>query len=231
MNAKAAVKDLVLPFKILISPFKTFSQLAQSPSLIGLASELALISVFTATMAYAFASKIVLNINGSTSFLATDLFGSWYTSNFVSALFYILVYWLVFASGLALISKLVGGKETSWSALFVTFGYLLSVVMILYAVRTVMYLALPSIEFGISYWPPAEMSPEGDAASNLIVQRWGTQFAYQFLTSPLPPLVAFIWLVFLGAIAVRALREVSWQKSLVVSVIGFFITLFLFGPP
>jgi len=229
LNAKATVKDLALPFRILISPLKTFRQLAQNPNLKGYVSLSALLVVLTATTVYAFASKIFLNINGRTSFLATDLFNSWFTSNFASTLFYIVFYWLIFASGLALISKTVGGKETSWRALFIVLGYLLSVFIILYAVRTVLYLSLPPLYFEqSSSWPPVEQV-EADAALTLISQDWGRLYTYQFLTYF--PLIAFAWLVILGAIAVKVLREVSWARALMVSVIGLFITLFLFGPP
>jgi len=222
------MEDVILPFKILISPIKTFSQLAQKPSVKGLISLSALILIVNAVAIYASATKIILNINGPTSFLATEFFGRWYTSLFASTTLNILLYWLVVASGLALISKTFGGKEIPWRVLFVSFGYLLSVFVILYAVRAAMYLALPSIPFEISSWPPVNQS-EVDAVFSLIDERWSSLYAYQFLT--FFPLVAFVWLVILGTIAVRALREISWGKAVAVSIIGFSITLFLFGLP
>jgi hypothetical protein len=221
MNARATMKELVLPFKILVSPLKTFSQLAQNPSLIGLASLSALVLILAATALYAFASKIILNIDGPTSFLATGLFNGWYTSTLASNLFYIVLYWIIFASGLVLISRIVGGgKETSWRALLIVFGYLLSVFIILYAVRTVLYLALPSLNLRISSWPPVGETEVNDALK-VMTETWGALYAYQFLSYF--PLVAFVWLVML--------RETSWTKAVTVSVIGFAITLFLFGPP
>jgi len=221
---------MILPFKILISPIRAFSQLAQKPSVKGLVPLSALILVATAAAVYASATKIDLQIDGQrTSFLVTEAFNGWFASNFASSAFSILLYWLIFASGLALVSRMFGGKEVSWRVSLPSLAYLLSVFIIIYAVRAAMYLTLPSLYFeGISSWPPMNQS-EVDAVFSLITERWSSLFAYQFLT--FFPFVAFAWLVLLGAIAVRALREISWGRALAVSVIGFSITLLLFGLP
>lgn len=229
MNAKETAKDLALPFRILISPLKTFSQLAQSPRLKGLVSMSVLILALTATTVYAFASKIILNVNGPTSFVATGLFNSWFTSNFAATLLYIVLYWLIFASGLALVGKIVGGKDSSWRSVLAVLGYLLSVFIVVYAVRTLLYLSLPPLFFEqSSSWPPVETT-ETDAALGIINANWGTLYTYQLLTYL--PVAAFLWMAVLGAVAVRVLREVSWGRALIVSIVGLFIALFLFGPP
>lgn len=223
------MKDIVLPFKVLISPIKTFSQLALNPSWKGLVSLSALILVANAAALYASAAKIILNIDGPTSFLVTDAFNGWFASNLASSSLSILLYWLLFASILVLISRLIGGKEVSWRVLLLSFAYLLSVFIILYAVRAVMYLALPSIYFDmVSSWPPMDEA-QVDAVLNRMTESWGSLYVYQFGT--IFTFVAFVWLVILGAIAVKALREVSWGKAVAVAVIGFSIALFLFGPP
>jgi len=229
LDARATIKDMILPFKILISPLKTFKQLAREPRSKGLISLSALILVVTAAALYASATKIDLDINGQpTSFLVTDAFNGWFASNFASSAVSILLYWLIFASGLALISKTFGGKEVSWRVMFLGLAYLLSVFIILYAVRAAMYLALPSLYFSNSSWPPMG-EDQVNAALDLITKNWGPLYAYQFLT--FFPLVVFAWLVMLGAIAVKTLREVSWAKAIAVSVIGFTVTLLLFGLP
>jgi len=214
---------------ILVSPIKTFSQLAQKPSAKGLVSLSALILLVTATALYASATKIDLEINGQrTSFLVTEAFNSWFASNFATSTLGILLYWLIFATGLALISKVFGGKEVSWRVLFLGLAYLLSVFIILYAVRAAMYLSLPSIPFKISYWPPVGET-DINATIKLMTETWSPLYAYQLGT--IFTFIAFAWLVILGAIAVRAFRQVSWGKATAVSLIGFTITLFLMGPP
>lgn len=230
MNAKATIDYLVLPFKILISPFKTLNQLAQAPTVKGFVSLVAFLMLFTATTLYAFASRIFVNINGAPiAFVVTSPFNSWYTGSFTLALVYILIYWVMVAMGLALIGKIIGKKDTSWRALFIVFGYLLSVFIVLYAVRTIMYLSLPSIYFPDSNsWPPADQAQQ-DAALSLVNQDWGTLIPYHFLSYL--PIIAFVWLAILGTVAVRVLHEVSWTRSITVSLIGFFITLFILGLP
>jgi len=224
------MKDLVLPFRILISPFKTFSQLVQKTSLKGLISLSALIIVVVAAAQYASATKIDLQIDGQrTSFLATSAFNDWFASSLVWTAFWILLYWLAFTSFLMLISKTFGGKDISWRILFVNFAYLLSVFIVLYAVRAAVYFALPTLYFqDISSWPPVD-TEVANAASKLMTDSWGPLFAYQF--GIFFTLIAFAWLIVLGAIAVKALREVTWGKAVAVSVIGFSIVLFLFGLP
>jgi len=222
------MNDLVLPFKILISPLKTFSQLSQSPSVKGLISLSVLVVVTIAASLYASAMRIDLNINSQpTSLAVTNGFSSWFVNNLAISLFYVVMYWLVFASGLALLSRTFGGKQVSLRVVFLGFAYVLPVFIVLYAVRALIYLALPSIPFGISYWPPVGET-DVNAATKLMTDTWGPFLAYQFGTYF--TFVAFVWLIALGAIAVKALRELSWGRALMVSAVAFFIALFLFGP-
>lgn len=229
LNVKATVKDLVLPFKILISPFKTFTQLAQNPNVKGLISLSALIIIVIAATLYASAARIDLMINNqSTSFLATDAFNSWFASNLAASLISVLLYWLVLATGLAMLSRMFAGKQVSLRVVFPDLAYLLSVFVILYAVRAAMYLALPTIPFGINYWPPAG-DTDVNAAVNLMTETWSPLYVYQF--GYFFNMVAYVWLIVLSAIAVKTLREISWSKSLLISAACFFITLFLqIGP-
>jgi len=227
LSENTVIKDIVLPFKILISPLKTFRQLAQKPDAKGLVSLSAVLLLVTAASLYASATKIDINIDGQrTSLTATNVFNGWFASSVAITILSILLYWLVFASGLALISRILGGKEISLRALFVCLAYMLSVSVVLYAVRVVVYLALPSVYFETSSsWPPVDV----DAASNLFEQSWSPLFAFQFGT--VFTFVAFLWLVLLGAIAVRAQREFTWGKAFAVSFAGFSITLLLLGLP
>ena len=223
------VDDLILPFKILISPLRAFNYIAQKPSAKGLVSISALISAFAAFTIYISATKIDLNIDGPTSFIVTDAFNGWFVFTLALTAFNILLYWLAFAFVLTLASKMVGGKETSWRVLFVGFGYIPSVFIVLYAVRASTYLALPSIYFdGLSSWPPVEKA-QVDFVINRIMESWGPLFAYQLGT--IFTLAAFVWLVILGAIAVRAFRECSWAKATAVSMAGFFAAFVIFGLP
>jgi len=225
------VKDLALPLKILISPLKTFTQLAQSPNVKGLISLSAFVVIAVAAALYASATRIYLTINGNsqpTSFLVTDAFNSWFTANLAVSLFGVLFYWLVFATGLALLSRLFAGKQVSLRVVFPDLAYLLSVFVILYAVRAAMYLALPTIPFGINYWPPAG-DTDVNAAVNLMTETWSPLYVYQF--GYFFSMAVYVWLIILGAIAVKALREISWSKSILVSAACFFIPLFLqIGP-
>ena len=221
--------DLMLPFRVLVSPLRTFGQLAQKPTAKGLVTLAVLILVITAAAQYATATRIFLTINGQpTSFTATDLFPNWFTSILATTNLYIVLYWLVFASGLALVGRFFGGKQVKLRSLLVILAYLLSVLIVLYAVRTITYLALPPIAFETGSWPPVEQA-QIDAALNLMSQNWGSLLAYQI--GSYFTFVSFAWLVLLGVVAVKATRDISWPKASLVSVAGFMFTAFLFGFP
>ena len=225
----STAKDLILPFRILVSPFRTFKQLAQRPAAKGLITLLALVFAITAAAQYASATRIWLTINTMpTSFLQTDNFATWFAASFSSSILYTLMYWFMLTIGLVLISKTLKGRETSLRNSFVIFGYLLLVFVVLYAVRALMYLALPSIQFQSDSWPPMSQAAVDDAL-NLMAQSWGPLFAYQF--GSYFTFVSLAWLVILGMIAVKTMREISWLKASIVSVIASLITVFLLQFP
>lgn len=225
----STVMDLILPFRVLVSPLRTFEQLAQRSTAKGLITLAALILVVATASQYATATKIFLTVDSQpTSFVRTDSFASWFPSILATTGFSIILYWLVSASGIALLGRFFGGKEVKLRNSLVIFAYLLSVLVVLYAVRLVTYLALPPITFGIGSWPPVDPTAIDDALS-LISQQWGSLFVYQF--GSYFTFVAFVWLILLGMVAVKTMRDISWSKASLVSVAGFMITVLLFGLP
>jgi hypothetical protein len=221
--------DLILPLRVLLTPLRAFSQLAQRPAAKGLITLALLLLLTAAATQYASAAKIYLSINGQppVSFLVSNDFANWFTVTLANTLLYVVMYWLVLVVGLALIGRSFGGKNVSLRNSFVILSYLLSVFIVLYAVRAAMYLALPSINFQTNSWPPAEQDVE--AAVELMTQQWGPLWAYQF--GSYFSLIAFAWFIILGVIAVKNMREVSWVKASIVSVIGYVLTFFLLGLP
>lgn len=221
--------DLILPFRVLVSPFRAFKQLAQRPAAKGLITLFALVFATTAIAQFVSATRIWLTVNTvPTSFVQTDNFASWFAVSFSSTVLYTMMYWFMLAIGLVLISRTLKGKETSLRSSFVIFGYLLSVFMVLYTVRALMYLALPTIQFQTDVWPPMGQTAVEDAL-NLMTQNWGSSFAYQF--GYYFTWISLAWLVILGMIAVKTMREVSWLKASIVSVIASLITVFLLQLP
>jgi hypothetical protein len=227
ITKSSTAMDLILPFRVLISPLRTFGQLAQKPTAKGLVTLAVLILVITAAAQYALATRIFLTVNGQlTSFTATDSFANWFATFLASTDLYIVLYWLVFAVGLALVSRFFGGKEVKLRSSFVILAYLLSVLVVLYAVRTIMYLAIPPIAFETGSWEQVFFD---DAALTRMSENWGPLLVYQF--GSYFTFVSFAWLVLLGVMAVKAMRDISWPKASLVSVAGFMFTAFLFGFP
>jgi hypothetical protein len=225
----STLMDLLLPFRVLVTPLRAFGQLAQKPTVKGLVTLAALILIITAAAQYATATRIFLTIDGQpTSFIATDSFANWFTSILASTNFFIVLYWLIIAAGIALVGRFFGGKQVKLRTSLVIFAYLLSVFVVLYAVRAITYMALPPITFATSSWPPMDEAAINEALE-LISQNWGGLLVYQF--GSYFTFVALVWLVLLGAIAVRTMRDISWAKASLVSVAGFMIAVLLFGLP
>lgn len=221
--------DLILPLRVLVSPLRTFKQLAQRPAAKGLITLFGLVFAITAIAQYVSATRIWLTVNAmSTSFIQTDYFATWFAVSFSSTALFTIIYWFMLTIGLVLISKVIKGKETGLRNSFVIFGYLPSVFVVLYAVRTLMYLALPSLQFQTDVWPPVGQTAI-EAALNLMTQSWGPLFAYQF--GSYFTFVSFAWLVILGMIAVKMMREVSWLKASIVSIVASLITVLLLQFP
>jgi hypothetical protein len=230
----STVKDLALPFRILIFPVKTFKQLATNPTRKGLLSLVVLIIVMSAVTVYTSATKIVLTVDPISvqhvDFIATSSFSSWFIGALSATVFSIALYWLTAAAALSLIGRFSfkGSKAISLRTSLVIFGYLLSVFVVLYAVRAVMYATLPPIPFPSSIWPPT-VQAEKDEADRLITQNWTPLPAAQLIYYS--TWVALVWLALLGTIAVKTMQEISWFKAALVSATGFLLTLTLFGLP
>lgn len=225
-------QDLSVPLRVLISPFRAFRQLAQQPSARGLLTIVVLMLSISAVAQYAFGTKIFLTINGeSVGFVTTDLFMNWFVGALANIVAYsIILYWLVAAISMALIGRFFGGgKAISLRVSLTVLGYLLSVFVVLWTVRAIIYLSLPPIAFPYNTWPPIEPS-EREGATSLIVQSWGpllgVRFDFYFAYA------TFVWLVLLGMVAVKTMYETTWVKAGIVAVLGFmFAFMFFLGPP
>jgi hypothetical protein len=225
----STAKDLLLPFRVLVMPLRTFGQLAQRPTAKGLITLAALIIIIIATSQYATATRIYLTIDGQpASFVLTGSFTNWFTNILASTGIFVLLYWLIIAASIALVGRFFGGKQVKLRTSLVIFAYLLSVFVVLYAVRAITYMALPPITFATSSWPPMDEAAINEVLE-LISQNWGGLLVYQF--GSYFTFVALVWLVLLGAIAVRTMRDISWAKASLVSVAGFMIAVLLFGLP
>ena len=222
----STARDLAMPLRVLASPFGAFKQLATNPTPKGLVSLVAFVIVASAAALYASATRIVLTIDSQyVGFSATSVFSNWFLGALTMTLFSIALYWLTAAAGLALISRFSfkSSKVISLRTSFVIFGYLLSVFVVLYVVRAALYFALPQITFTSS------TLPEIDEVRTLVTQNWAPLPVYQLFEYS--AYAAFVWLFLLGAIAIRAMKEISWFKACMISLTGFLLTLTLFGVP
>jgi hypothetical protein len=222
------LKSLIYPFEVLFSPLKAFKKIAQYPDIKGLVTVVGLVLLASAGLQSFWASKIFLTINGQpTSLIATDYFSNFLLQGLMQSVLIFAFNWLIFAGALLLIASVLGAKGGGWRPFFILVGYAFSVFIVRTAITAALVSTLPQLSFSFSVWPPAS---EADVtlAQDQISAVWGPTFAFQ--AGAYFNLIIDAWLVILGAIAVRAYREVAWSKAATISVTAYLVyfTLRLF---
>jgi len=223
------LKALVYPFKVIVSPFKAFKEIAQNPDIKGFALIIGLILLATLGVQFSWASKIILTIGTQpTSLFATTLFPGFLLSAMIETIFVFLLNWLVFSGALFLITMVLSQGGSPWRRFLILIGYAFSVFIIRVAASAVLISTLPEIDFRpLATWPPIT-EDEATLVRDRINAAWGDSMVFQ--VGMYFNLAIDAWLVMLGAIAVHASREITWSKAVTVSVIAYFIyfTLRLF---
>lgn len=213
---------MVFPLKVLISPFKTFREMAQNPQVKGLVVVLALILVATGGIQYVSATKIFLA--QQTSLLASNMFTGYMLSSLMDTALTFFVNWIIYACVLILLTKVFGGNARPWRTIFILIGYAFSVFIVRIAVTTVLISTLPELHLAISTWPPATKA-DYTVYVNQFNAIWAPTLASQ--TASFLVWIVYVWFVMLGAIAVHASTGITRGKATIISVSAYMINFIL----
>lgn len=225
MTTPQTLTALIYPFRVILSPFKAFKEIAQNPSIKGLFVLLSLILAASVGTVYVYASKIFLTINDQyTSFLASNMFSSFMLSYSVEIITGFLAGWFVYASILFVLIGVLKEKRESARPFFVLIGYTFSVLIVRMVISAALVATLPDLPLSISVWPPAT---EEDFLIYLDQYNaiWAPTLASQ--AAPWLPWIVYGWLVMLTAIAVRNSTETTWGKAIMISVTAYLALLVL----
>jgi len=213
---------LASPLKVIISPFKAFRDIAQNPDVKGVLLVMGILLLATAGVYYIYGSKFVWTVDSqTTTLLASNAFGTILISGLSATVFAFFTTWLIFGGALLIVARAFGQKEGSWRTFFILVGYVLSVLIIRMAAEAFLISTLPTISMSFP-WPPTTQA-QSDQLTELVNNMWSSALASQLGTFIF--LGIEIWMVALGAIAVRAMQPIGWGKAIIISVMAY---LFLF---
>lgn len=225
MTTQQTLTALSYPFRVILSPFKAFKEIAQNPSIKGLFVLLALLLTASVGTVYVYASKIFFLINDQyTSFLASNTFSNFMLLYSVEIITGFLAGWFVYASILFVLIGALKEKRGPVRPFYILIGYTFSVLIVRMATSAILVSALPDLPLSISAWPPA-------TEEDLLVYRdqfnaiWAPTLASQ--ASSWLPWIVYGWFVMLTAIAVRGSTETTWGKAIMISVTAYLALLIL----
>lgn len=222
-------------FKVLYSPFKAFEEIAKAPSvkgplLIFLITLLASVSIQSIG-----SSKTLLEVEMESDtyipLTATDLFSDRLILTLTNSTFRFFLNWLIYGATFLLILKLFRAKEGPWRQLFILIGYTFIVAAVFVIVNAILISTFPTIHFDFVTWTQAFLEGDVEAQSRIIQEyekNWVGLPAYQIGFYLI--IVNEVWIAALGAVAIHFLREVSWNKALIISAIASVLSLFLRFP-
>lgn len=224
------IKDV---FRVLYSPLKAFEEIAKAPNVKGPFLILLIALLASASSHYISSSKTFLETKEGGVYVpltATDMFLEQFMVILRDTVFLFFLRWLIYGVTFLFILKLFRAKEGPWHQLFIIIGYLLIVATVFTFVDAIVFSTLPVISLEFDVWKGALEGNEEMLKAMILEyeETWGSSLAYQL--SPYFSIAVATWTAFLGAVAIHFLREVSWNKAIVISAVVSVISLFLMGP-
>jgi hypothetical protein len=220
---RSTLRALIYPFRLIVSPLKTFKEIDQNPRALGVFLVIVLDVLAAIGTSYFQASKIFLNSQtGSVSLLNSNLFPAHLASFVLQTTSSFVLNWILFSLLLLLLIKFTGGSQGgSWRSFIIIVGYAFIVVVIYIAVNAALISTLPNIPFDLSTWTGGNATLINDQFNAV----WGRTVTYEALTYVS---YAFqIWLVALGALAAYTAQEIKALRALLVSIIAYFASAVL----
>ena len=216
-------------FRVLYSPLKAFEEIAKTPKVKGPLLILLITLLAYAGASYISSSKILLETEKGTGaympLTSTDLFTGPLIWTLTYTMFSFFLNWFFYGITFLLIMKLFGVKEGPWRQLFILIGYTFIVTAVVVFVRAILIYTYPTVNFEFETWTKAL---EGNAQAQVTIFQEYARRAYAFASYFF--VVREVWTAALSAVAIHFLREVSWNKALIISVIVSTASLFFRFP-
>lgn len=221
-------------FRVLYSPLKAFREIAKAPDAKVPFFILLLTLLASLSAQYVNSSKTLLETaEGSTVYTpltATSFFGDRLITTLTDTLFRFFLNWLVYGVTFLLILKLFRAKEGPWHQVFTVIGYSFIVATFFVFVNAIIVSTFPVVHLRFEVWNGV-LEGNQERFNEMILryeETWGHLFAYQLI--PYFSIIIATWIAALDAVGVHFLREVSWNRALIISTIVSVMSVFLLGP-
>lgn len=123
--------------------------------------------------------------------------------------------WILWAGILIIVAKLFQEDLGRWNVFFVIIGYSF--------IATVVYTLVNAVS--LSTLPMLNVPLDADALNALLDVSWRPLLAYQL--SLYIPVIGEVWIAALGAVVVRAMKEMTWSKAATIAAVAFAIRFLL----
>jgi hypothetical protein len=219
-------------FRVIYSPLRAFEEIAKVPSVSGPLLILFMTLMASASAHYLSSSRTFLETQKASDIYmpltATDIFKQQLISTIGDTIFIFFLKWLIYGSAFLFILKLFRVKEGPWHQLFIAIGHLLIVAAIFTLAKGIIFYMLPTVKLKFDVWNGA-LQGNQEMIDEMIMEY---EKVWSLIYQLRPYLLTIIttWTAFLGAMAIHCLREVPWNKALIISTIVSVISLLLLGP-
>ena len=123
--------------------------------------------------------------------------------------------WILWAGILILVAKLFNEDFGRWNVFFVIIGYSF--------IATVVYTLVSVVP--LSTLPPLNILLDANALNALLDASWHPLLAYQLWLYI--PVLGEVWIAALGAVVIRVMKEMTWNKAATISAVAFAIRFFM----
>lgn len=152
-----------------------------------------------------------------------ELFGiSYFASTAINAVAPFLFQWLLLTGFMYLLIKALK-KEVLWRTLMVAVGFALVLLVIQGILLIFVYSFIPDIYYPLEVL--AGIPGETEVAYQVILE----QIAFVSNIGTVIQLAVYIWIIGIGVFITRAITELSWMKSLLVSGASLLLTIIVLG--
>jgi len=131
-----------------------------------------------------------------------------------------IITWVVFSGLLFLVGRTLGGKMV-WKLILVAVGFVLITLVVQALINVASYETLPQLNYPFSVI--GGVAGEGKAAYDLILE----QTAQVRMITSVTQIAIWVWTIALGALVLRFTAVLAWVKSILASVVGYIVTIFI----
>jgi hypothetical protein len=162
--------------------------------------------------------------------LLYDAVGSsyWLSSTLIASVFDLFLRWLILAGMLWLTIKVFHAEGSQFKTLLIIVGYTFAIMFVYVPINMLIISQLPTLHFPYRVVFPAsarETDLANIATSNIYATNW--TFTPPYLAFIVISYISHAWTICLFTIALKILKDFSWKKAAVISLVAYVMAIVL----